>query len=96
MLRRVWGPGSARPGSLRRPGHILPLRAVEGGVLERPGHTEAAVDLMKLAGLAPVAGIAEIVSQDGEMARLPELIVFGAREHVPVISIEALIDLLST
>jgi len=82
------------PSSLNRPGHILPLRAVEGGVRERDGHTEAAVDLMKLAGLVPVAGIAEIVAEDGEMMRLPGLIALGEREGVPVITIKALIEYL--
>lgn len=78
------------PSSLHRPGHILPLRAVDGGVRERDGHTEASVDLMKLAGLRPVAAISEIVHDSGEMMRLPELIEFGARENVLVITIEAL------
>jgi 3,4-dihydroxy 2-butanone 4-phosphate synthase/GTP cyclohydrolase II len=82
------------PSSLNRPGHILPLRAVDGGVRERDGHTEAAVDLMKLAGLVPVAGIAEIVAEDGEMMRLPGLIALGEREGVPVITIADLIDYL--
>jgi 3,4-dihydroxy 2-butanone 4-phosphate synthase/GTP cyclohydrolase II len=84
------------PASLNRPGHILPLRAMDGGVRERDGHTEAAVDLMKLAGLVPVAAIAEIVAEDGEMMRLPGLIALGEREGVPVITIAALIDYLQT
>jgi 3,4-dihydroxy 2-butanone 4-phosphate synthase/GTP cyclohydrolase II len=75
------------PASLHRPGHILPLRAVDGGVRERDGHTEASVDLMKLAGLRPVAAISEIVHDSGEMMRLPELIEFGKRENVLVITI---------
>lgn len=76
---------------LTRPGHVFPLRAVEGGVLVRPGHTEAAVDLARLAGLTPAGAIAEIVNDDGTMARLPELLVF-AREHgLAIISIEDLI-----
>ncbi|MGJ4846357.1 GTP cyclohydrolase II [Leifsonia sp. Le1] len=79
------------PASLHRPGHILPLRAVDGGVRERDGHTEAAVDLLKLAGLTPVGAIAEIVADDGEMMRLPGLIELGEREGVLVITIEALI-----
>jgi 3,4-dihydroxy 2-butanone 4-phosphate synthase/GTP cyclohydrolase II len=77
--------------SLHRPGHIVPLRAVDGGVRERDGHTEAAVDLLKLAGMTPVGAISEIVGDDGEMMRLPELIEFGEREDVPVITIESLI-----
>src|SRR5690606_31892361 len=58
---------------LIRPGHVLPLRAVDGGVRERSGHTEAAVELMRLAGLRPVGAIAEIVDDDGSMMRLPRL-----------------------
>ncbi|CAN5523691.1 bifunctional 3,4-dihydroxy-2-butanone-4-phosphate synthase/GTP cyclohydrolase II [soil metagenome] len=88
---RVLADGGSKPDSLIRPGHILPLRAVDGGVRERDGHTEAAVDLMKLAGLMPVAAIAEIVDDDGEMMRLPGLIALGERENVPVITIEALL-----
>ncbi|EIV96418.1 bifunctional 3,4-dihydroxy-2-butanone-4-phosphate synthase/GTP cyclohydrolase II [Frankia sp. QA3] len=68
------------PGDLSRPGHIFPLRAKDGGVLRRPGHTEAAVDLARLAGLRPAGTICEIVNDDGTMARLPELAAF-AREH---------------
>lgn len=79
------------PASVVRPGHVLPLRAVDGGVRERGGHTEAAVDLMLLAGLRPVAGIAEIVAEDGSMMRLPGLIELGARDGLPVITIEQLI-----
>ena len=81
----------ATPDVVRRPGHILPLRAVDGGVRARNGHTEAAVELMRLAGLRPVAAIAEIVADDGEMMRLPGLIELGAQEQVPVITIEQLI-----
>lgn len=84
---RVLADPLSMPSSLHRPGHILPLRAVDGGVRERDGHTEAAVDLMKLAGLRPVAAISEIVHDSGEMMRLPELIQFGAREDVLVITI---------
>jgi len=91
---RVLAEPTSTPASLNRPGHILPLRAVDGGVRERDGHTEAAVDLMKLAGLTPVAGIAEIVADDGEMMRLPGLLVLGEREGVPVITIADLIDYL--
>lgn len=78
------------PTDLNRPGHILPLRAVSGGVRQRPGHTEAAVELMHLAGLAPVGVIAEIVAEDGDMMRLPGLVELGAKHHIPVITIEAL------
>lgn len=82
---------ASTPTSLIRPGHILPLRAVDGGVRERGGHTEAAVELMRLAGLQPVGAIAEVVADDGSMMRLPALLELGAREGVPVITIEQLI-----
>lgn len=85
----------AVPTDVRRPGHILPLRAVDGGVRARDGHTEAAVELMRLAGLRPVAGIAEIVAEDGEMMRLPGLIELGAREGVLVTTIDRLIAYLN-
>jgi len=88
---RVLADPASTPSSLHRPGHIMPLRAKDGGVRERDGHTEAAVDLMKLAGLAPVAGISEIVAEDGEMMRLPGLLELGAREGVLVITIADLI-----
>ncbi|WP_353116092.1 GTP cyclohydrolase II [Microbacterium sp.] len=79
------------PKSIIRPGHILPLRAVDGGVRERGGHTEAAVELMRLAGLQPVGAIAEVVAEDGSMMRLPGLLELGERDGVPVITIEQLI-----
>lgn len=79
------------PSSVTRPGHVLPLRAVDGGVRERGGHTEAAVELMRLAGLRPVGAIAEIVAEDGSMMRLPGLMELGERDGVPVITIEQLI-----
>lgn len=82
------------PSSVIRPGHILPLRAVEGGVRERAGHTEAGVELMRLAGLQPVAAIGEVVAEDGSMMRLPGLMEMGAREGVAVITIEQLITYL--
>jgi 3,4-dihydroxy 2-butanone 4-phosphate synthase/GTP cyclohydrolase II len=91
---RVLADRASTPSSVHRPGHILPLRAMDGGVRERDGHTEAAVDLMKLAGLTPVAAISEIVAEDGEMMRLPGLIELGEREGVLVITIEALIGYL--
>ena len=83
------------PTSLIRPGHILPLRAVDGGVRERGGHTEAAVELMRLAGLHPVGAIAEVVAEDGSMMRLPGLIELGERDDVPVITIEQLVAYLN-
>ena len=82
---------ASTPGSVIRPGHVLPLRAVEGGVRERSGHTEAAVELMQLAGLEPVGAIAEIVADDGSMMRMPGLLELGERDGIPVITIEQLI-----
>lgn len=81
-----------RPEDLRRPGHMFPLRAAEGGVLERQGHTEASVDLARLAGLYPAAVICEILSDDGSMARLPELERFAARHGLKIISVAQLVD----
>lgn len=75
-----------------RPGHIFPLRAVDGGVRARRGHTEAAVDLCRLAGLAPVGVIAEVVHDDGEMMRLPALRGFANEHGCPLISIADLVD----
>ena len=86
---------ASTPSSVIRPGHVLPLRAVEGGVRERPGHTEAAVELMRLAGLQPVGAIAEVVAEDGSMMRMPGLLDLGARDGVPVITIEQLIAYLT-
>jgi 3,4-dihydroxy 2-butanone 4-phosphate synthase/GTP cyclohydrolase II len=91
---RVLADVESTPSSLRRPGHILPLRAVDGGVRQRSGHTEATVDLLKLAGLIPVGAIGEIVAEDGEMMRLPGLIALGEEAGIPVVTIEALIEYL--
>jgi len=74
-----------------RPGHVIPLRARRGGVLVRGGHTEAAVDLCRLAGLAPVGAIGELVHDDGSMMRLPAVLELGAQHGLPVVTIEALI-----
>lgn len=89
---RILADPEATPDRLIRPGHILPLRAVDGGVRERAGHTEAAVDLMRLAGLSPVGVIGELVDDDGEMMRLPRLIAFAEQEGLPVTTVEALIE----
>ncbi|WP_374928229.1 3,4-dihydroxy-2-butanone-4-phosphate synthase [Kytococcus sedentarius] len=75
---------------LIRPGHVVPLRARDGGVLERAGHTEAAVDLCRLAGLEPVGVIAELVHDDGSMMRAPAVQELGAAHDLPVLTIEAL------
>ncbi len=82
----------AEPQDLVRPGHILPLRSREGGVLRRAGHTEAAVDLARMAGLEPAGVICEILNEDGTMARLPELIAFAEKHDLKIGSIEALIE----
>ncbi len=82
---------TATPDDLVRPGHIFPLRARPGGVLERDGHTEAAVDLARLAGLRPAGAIVEIAGEDGRMLRLPELVPFARKHGLSIISIEDLI-----
>jgi 3,4-dihydroxy 2-butanone 4-phosphate synthase/GTP cyclohydrolase II len=79
------------PSDFNRPGHVVPLRARNGGVLVRGGHTEAAVDLCRLAGLAPVGAIGELVHDDGSMMRLPAVLELGAEFSLPVITIAALI-----
>jgi 3,4-dihydroxy 2-butanone 4-phosphate synthase/GTP cyclohydrolase II len=84
---RILADPESQPAHLIRPGHVIPLRAHPDGVFGRPGHTEATVDLLKLAGLTPVGVIAEMVSGDGTMMRLPELQEVGAKEGLPVISI---------
>ncbi|QQE66795.1 GTP cyclohydrolase II [Leptolyngbya sp. BL0902] len=81
----------AKPSDLRRPGHIFPLRAKEGGVLKRAGHTEAGVDLARLAGLYPAGVICEIQNPDGSMARLPELVDYAKTFGLKLISIADLI-----
>jgi 3,4-dihydroxy 2-butanone 4-phosphate synthase/GTP cyclohydrolase II len=83
---------ATRPEQLGRPGHIFPLRAVSGGVLRRAGHTEATVDLARLAGLQPGGALVEVMNEDGSMARLPQLLEIGARLGLKVISIKDLID----
>ena len=81
-----------KPSDLRRPGHIFPLRAVEGGVLKRTGHTEATVDLAKLAGFKPAGLCCEIMSADGHMARTPELYQFAQEHDLSFITVAALIE----
>ncbi len=82
----------SEPRDLVRPGHILPLQAKQGGVLRRAGHTEASVDLARLAGLEPAAVICEILNDDGTMARLPQLIEFAERHGLKIGTIESLIE----
>jgi 3,4-dihydroxy 2-butanone 4-phosphate synthase len=81
----------ARPDDLHRPGHIFPLRARQQGVLERPGHTEATVDIMRIAGLKPCGVLCELTNKNGTMARLPELISFGLTNDIPVITVQDLV-----
>jgi len=81
----------AKPSDLRRPGHVFPLRARPGGVLERGGHTEATVDLLRLAGLGSCGVLCEVTNPDGSMARLAEIIAFGEREGYPVMSVADLV-----
>jgi len=83
---------NTKPGDLSRPGHILPLRYAEGGVLRRTGQTEASVDLCKLAGLYPAAVICEIMNADGTMARLPELCEFSDRHGIKMLTVAHLIE----
>ncbi|HEY7875042.1 MAG TPA: bifunctional 3,4-dihydroxy-2-butanone-4-phosphate synthase/GTP cyclohydrolase II [Actinomycetota bacterium] len=82
---------NASAGDLRKPGHIFPLRYMEGGVLRRAGHTEAAVDLARMAGLYPAGVLCEVVNEDGTMARLPDLERFAAEHDLKIISIADLI-----
>lgn len=83
---------NSKPGDLVRPGHVFPLRARKGGVLVRAGQTEGSVDLMKLAGMNPSAVICEIMSEDGTMARMPELDVFSEQHDMKICTIEAIIQ----
>jgi 3,4-dihydroxy 2-butanone 4-phosphate synthase/GTP cyclohydrolase II len=82
---------STKPEDLGRPGHIFPLRAKEGGVLRRTGHTEAAIDLARLAGLKPAGLLIEILNEDGSMARLPQLMKVAEKYDLKIISIEDLV-----
>ncbi|HXG67323.1 MAG TPA: 3,4-dihydroxy-2-butanone-4-phosphate synthase [Blastocatellia bacterium] len=81
-----------RPSDLARPGHVFPLRARKGGVLVRPGQTEASVDLARIAGLIPAAVICEVMNDDGTMARLPELRVFAQEHGIKIISVADLVS----
>jgi len=83
---------STTANDLSRPGHVFPLRAKEGGVLRRAGHTEAAVDLARLAGVVPAGVICEIMRDDGAMARTPDLFAFAARHHMKICTIASLIE----
>ncbi|MDP2531508.1 3,4-dihydroxy-2-butanone-4-phosphate synthase [Photobacterium damselae subsp. piscicida] len=82
---------NAQPSNLNRPGHVFPLKANSNGVLGRRGHTEATIDLMRLAGLKPYGVLCELTNPDGTMARLPEVISFGEKFDMPVLTIEDLV-----
>ncbi|WP_285645029.1 3,4-dihydroxy-2-butanone-4-phosphate synthase [Lentzea sp. NBRC 102530] len=86
-LRTLADPASTHE-SVRRPGHVFPLRAREGGLAVRRGHTEAAVELMRLAGLRPVAVISEVCNGDGSVARVPQLRKFAGQHRLRLVSIE--------
>lgn len=94
-IRKFTAP-NAKPEDFRRPGHMFPLLAKKNGVLERNGHTEATVDLMKLAGLKPAGICCEIMKDDGTMARLPDLIAFKEKHNLTLISIADLIEYIKT
>jgi len=89
---RTLADSATEPYEIVRPGHVFPLRYTEGGVLRRPGHTEAAVDLARLAGLTPAGVVAEIVNDDGTMARLPQLRAFADQHGLALITIAQLIE----
>ncbi|HWM80406.1 MAG TPA: 3,4-dihydroxy-2-butanone-4-phosphate synthase, partial [Methylomirabilota bacterium] len=82
----------SRPDDLTRPGHIFPLRAMPGGVLRRAGHTEAAIDLARLAGCTPAGVICEVLNDEGGMARVPDLLALGKRHGLLCITIKDLIE----
>jgi 3,4-dihydroxy 2-butanone 4-phosphate synthase len=83
---------NATPEHLCSPGHVFPLKACDGGVLEREGHTEAAVDIVRLTGFKPFAVLCELTNPDGTMARLPEIISFSHKHNIPILSIRDLIE----
>ena len=93
-IRRAVAPDAA-PGEFHRPGHVFPLRARPGGVLERRGHTETAVELARLAGLPPVAVICEVLHDDGSPARLPYLELFAAEHRIAMVSVAQVADFLA-
>ncbi|MGL4686646.1 MAG: 3,4-dihydroxy-2-butanone-4-phosphate synthase [Commensalibacter sp.] len=82
----------AKPEDIVRPGHVYPLLAKANGVLERDGHTEGSIDLVKMAGLRPVAVICEVLNEDGTMARLPQLKVFAQKYDIPIVSVQSIIN----
>src|SRR5499427_3671226 len=89
---RTLADSATEPYEIVRPGHVFPLRYAEGGVLRRPGHTEAAVDLARLAGLRPACVVCEVINDDGTMMRLPRLREFADAHGLALISIDHFID----
>lgn len=83
---------NAKPSDLNHPGHVFPLVAQQGGVLARRGHTEASVDLVTLAGFKPAAVICELTNDDGSMARAPQVVEFAKKHHLPVVTIEDIVQ----
>ncbi|MCP3944774.1 MAG: 3,4-dihydroxy-2-butanone-4-phosphate synthase [Desulfobacteraceae bacterium] len=83
---------NAQPSDLHTPGHVFPLKAKPGGVLERGGHTEATIDLMRFAGLKPCGVLCELTNPDGTMARLAQIIEFSKTNNFPVLTVQDLID----
>ena len=92
ITARAFASDDAVPSDFRRPGHMFPLQAKKGGVIERPGHTEATVDLCKLAGLKPVGLCCEIMKDDGTMARLDDLIEFAAEHKLKISTVEKIVQ----
>ena len=90
-MQKLIDPNS-KAGDFRRPGHVFPLRYKEGGVLVRQGHTEASIDLCKLAGLYPAAAICEIINDEGYMSRMDDLIAFSKKHNLKIASVEALVE----
>jgi 3,4-dihydroxy 2-butanone 4-phosphate synthase/GTP cyclohydrolase II len=90
-MRALAAPGT-KPADLARPGHVFPLRAMDGGVLRRTGHTEAVIDLCTLSGLTPVGALCEIMNDDGTMARVPELLTIARRFSMAIITVRDLIE----
>ena len=89
---KVAADAKSGPQDIVSPGHMFPLRADDGGVLTRAGHTEGSVDLMYQAGLKPAAVICEIMNEDGSMARMPDLRVFAAKHDMPIVTMRDIID----
>ncbi|WP_434927563.1 3,4-dihydroxy-2-butanone-4-phosphate synthase [Shewanella sp. HL-SH4] len=81
----------AKASDLARPGHVFPLRARAGGVMSRRGHTEGTVDLMQMSGLAPAGVLCELTNEDGTMAKTPQIVAFGLKHNMPVLTIEDMV-----